>query len=292
MQKIHFYLVPNRITVTTDMAGFTTEYRQVYQRTIKLYKGIDNTLEIEVRNSDQRRQDVATYSVIVQLFDAEHKVLVTTTGSPILSSPGLMSVTIPASSIEYLDPQSLKFTAYLLDGTSKKILYSDSQFGLFGTVDILDGYNEKFRGTISEVNVFNFEFDRMQFVSEIAEFGTELNDDFKYADGKAVNIHVFPMVGDEFTGNVIVEGCKNKSTAIGNQWSQITTIAIHQGYDGNHEHISVGGEFRYLRFKYPRYKPGTEISAGHITKIAIRANYNEPDYILDGGISNSVYGVE
>ena len=43
MQKISTYLYPNRIELLADLAGFTVEYTNVYQRNIKIYAGIDNT---------------------------------------------------------------------------------------------------------------------------------------------------------------------------------------------------------------------------------------------------------
>ena len=94
MQKISFYLLPNRIKVTTDVAGFNTELRQVYQRKIKLYKGIDNTIEFEVRNSDNRKDNVVGYDVVAKFFDNDRKNVFTITGTALAGKPGLMAITV------------------------------------------------------------------------------------------------------------------------------------------------------------------------------------------------------
>ena len=48
------YLVNNRIHIISNDSGFVTEYKPVYQRQLKVYKNIDNTLQFKVLNSDQK----------------------------------------------------------------------------------------------------------------------------------------------------------------------------------------------------------------------------------------------
>jgi hypothetical protein len=61
MQLTPRYLVSNRITIVANLAGFVTEFRQVYSRQIKVYKGIDNVLEFRLLNADQRPVDTTGY---------------------------------------------------------------------------------------------------------------------------------------------------------------------------------------------------------------------------------------
>jgi hypothetical protein len=64
MQKIQSYLYPNSIIVTAYLAGFSTEYKNVYQRNIKIYKGINNVIEFDIKNADQKRIDLTTLSLM------------------------------------------------------------------------------------------------------------------------------------------------------------------------------------------------------------------------------------
>ena len=76
MQKISTYLYPNRIELLADLAGFTVEYTNVYQRNIKIYNGIDNVLEFDIKNADQKRIDLSTLTQIeLNVMDAQGNAL-------------------------------------------------------------------------------------------------------------------------------------------------------------------------------------------------------------------------
>ena len=53
-QLTYRYLASNQVSLIADLANNITEYRPVYQRTIQLYRGIDNTISFEIKNSDQK----------------------------------------------------------------------------------------------------------------------------------------------------------------------------------------------------------------------------------------------
>lgn len=244
MQKIQFYLVPNIVKVTTDRVGFSTEFRQVYQRKLKLYKGIDNAIQLDVRNSEQRKQDVVGYTADVLFFDAEHKKLFQVTATPIVSQPGQLTMTVPASVLDDVSPQQLMMAARLIDSDDlARPLYIDGQFELFGSVEILDGYNEKSApGTnIEELTIFNYEFDSKEYVSEIGTFGTAINDDI----GTTRTITVAST--GNYQGDIVVEATRDKSTAFGTQWTNIGVWNV-----GNTPTKDFTGDWRFVRFRIAR----------------------------------------
>ena len=69
MQLIPRYLVNNRVTIVANDKGFITEYRPVYQRQLKVYKGIDNALQFRLVNADQKPINVASYTPKFVAFD-------------------------------------------------------------------------------------------------------------------------------------------------------------------------------------------------------------------------------
>lgn len=296
MQKLSFYLVPNRISVVADMVnnGYSTENRQVYTRTLKIYKGIDNTIELDVRASDQRRISMTGYTATLTFFDSEHKSLFSTTGTPILSKTGIISVTIPKETIENIDPQKLTVAAYLTDAQqTQTMIYADSQFGIFANVDLLDGFNVLGNKTVDEVKTFNYDYYSKKYVSEIGNFGWATNDEYNFPNGKSVHIYVYPMDGDPFVGTVTIEATDDKSTSYGTNWTTIGTINITEYYTPESDYAFVSGNYRYVRFTYPKYQENsTTETAGLLTKIIIRSRYNEPDYVVDGGTADSTYGAD
>jgi hypothetical protein len=220
----------------------------VYQRTIKLHKGIDNTIELEVKNSEQRRQDVIGQEVVIKFFDAERSNLFSATGTAIMDKPGLMSVTISEQSLRNIDPQMLLAAAYLRNGNEEKILYSDSQFDVLARVEVLDAYNDA-DDLADEVTVFNWEFDRKQFISEIANFGNRHNEDYSTRPFRNMTVEMYGT----YAGIIEVEATKDKSTAFGTTWTKI------DDWDTRIETTKVISEtepWRYVRFKHGGGSPG------------------------------------
>jgi hypothetical protein len=142
MQKISSYLYSNRTLVIADLACYPVEWKLVYQRTIKLYKGMDNLIEFDVRNAEQKRVSISNYTMKCVIMDANNKEVLTadvdTTSAN--CSTGIALMLISAADIDYLVPQFLKYTLYIenLDG-SKTPVYGDTQFGLGGTIQLLGG---------------------------------------------------------------------------------------------------------------------------------------------------------
>lgn len=249
MQKIHFYLVPNRITVTTDVVGYSTEYRKVYQRKIKLYKGIDNNIELEVRQGDQRRMTVVGYTAVLKFFDAKRKNLFTVLGEPILSKTGLISVSIPKAVLENIDPQQMSVAAFLRDTNNKEsILYADSQFDLHGFVELYNGYNDA--GDVIDIaKTWIYDMGSKDLVSEIVDFGTKINDDYSTYPTSSALITVITNPDTPYSGPVTVEATDDKSLALGNRWSVLGTIDFEDFVSGKR----FTGEWRFIRFRYPKW---------------------------------------
>ena len=149
MQKISSYLYPNRIeviaNVALDPATYPVEWKIVYQKPIKIYKGVDNVVELEVKNSDQKRVDIFGKTVKFVLMDQTSKEIETYNATVIddgstTGVKGIARVTVPEADLANLDPQHLKFTSYILNNdNTKTLLYGDTKYGAQGFIDLLDG---------------------------------------------------------------------------------------------------------------------------------------------------------
>jgi hypothetical protein len=141
MQKISSYLYPNRIELLADLATFTVEYVNVYQRTIKIYKGINNTIEFDIKNADQKRIPLASYivnnasTIKLNVMDASGNALPNSpyTINPVTEKPGIAVVTIPSADLANLDSQFLKYSVTI----GNTLLYADSRFGAVGTIELV-----------------------------------------------------------------------------------------------------------------------------------------------------------
>lgn len=149
MQKISSYLYPNRIEVIANVAlpesTCPVEWKIVYQKPIKIYKGVDNVIELEVKNSDQKRIDLFGKTIKFVLMDQTNReidtynVTVVDDGSTACVK-GVARITLPESALAALDTQYLKFSSYMVNtDNTKTLLYGDSKYGAQGFIELLDG---------------------------------------------------------------------------------------------------------------------------------------------------------
>ena len=147
MQKISRYLYPNRIEILADLVGFNVEFTKVYQRNVKIYNGIDNTIEFDIKNADQKRLDLTTISQIeLNVMDASGNSL---PNSPYTVTPttlkGIASATIPQEDLVDLSDQFLTYSVTALKDGKDVMLYADTKFGAAGTIEIIGNAMPTFR---------------------------------------------------------------------------------------------------------------------------------------------------
>ena len=158
MQKISSYLYSNRIQLIADVtaldATYPVEWKIVYQRPVKIYKGVDNVIELDVKNADQKRIDIFGKTIKFVVMDQTDKEINTYTatvlddGSTTPALKGLAKVTIAEGDLTTLDPQYLKYSVYMLNSDSTKtLIYGDTRFGGHGTLEVLSGITPKTRPT-------------------------------------------------------------------------------------------------------------------------------------------------
>lgn len=111
MQKTYRYLANNKVVIVADLAGFVTEYRPVYQRTLEVYKGIDNLLYFEVKNHDQKNVDLTSYTPTIVVFDENQNMVIKKTGT-VLDDTKTVSTTVADSEndtvLEFLDTTGIE----------------------------------------------------------------------------------------------------------------------------------------------------------------------------------------
>ena len=137
MQKISSYLYSNRVVVNLDLASSPLEWRIVYQKKLKIYKGFENVVELDIKNSDQKRIDVSDLTLQCVVMDTLGQEIHTADVTH-SDTPGLATFTIPATALAPVSPQFLRYTVYILnDDDTKSPIYGDTQFGITGMIDYI-----------------------------------------------------------------------------------------------------------------------------------------------------------
>ena len=139
MQTISVYLYPIKIELIATTSGSTLEYKNVYQKNIKLYQGMDNTLEFDIKNPDQKRIDVNTLQDIkLILMDQQGNAL---PNSPYPITPthrrGIATTTIPYEDLLHLSHQYLKYTVVATKHNAQVPLYSNTAFDASNTIEFI-----------------------------------------------------------------------------------------------------------------------------------------------------------
>ena len=116
----------------------------MYQRTIKIYKGLDNVIEFEFKNSDQKRQAIAASTFKFTLMDQFRQEVFQTNLNTNTGINGVATVTIPSTALVNLEHQLMTFSLYRINnnGTNTPV-YSDTYYGSGGTIDFIDNVMPK-----------------------------------------------------------------------------------------------------------------------------------------------------
>jgi hypothetical protein len=143
MQLNPCYLYSNRMTIYTNLGSWTKErVRKVYQRTMKIYKGVDNRLDFQVRNNDNKPKDISTLdSVTFNIVAVDTKGIQLQKAVTIeTASDGKMYVLLAESDIQDLERGYYQFSMFYTDGDGNRFpLYGDSQYDALGQLQVIDG---------------------------------------------------------------------------------------------------------------------------------------------------------
>ena len=284
MQKISTYLYPNRIELLANLAGFTVEYTNVYQRNIKIYNGIDNTLEFDIKNPDQKRIDLSTLANLeLNIMDIQGNSL---PNSPYTVTPlnqttkkGLASVTIPQDDLVDLDPQFLQFSVSALKDGKDIILYGDTRFGAVGKMELVGNAMPTFR---NEQVITSFFSDMSYNTIESENFHSSAIP-VRFYEAVPTTVAAIEFKFDSLEAEVVVEATTDASISS----ESFPTLGLRSSPDGTGPAYRRGtvidrfsvttanttiinnysnlGEYTYLRISYHR----TYGNAGKITKVLV-----------------------
>lgn len=230
MQLISVYLYPNKVTAYTNhLASWKTErYRQVYNRNLKLYRGTDNRVDIQIRNSDEKPYDISDFDEIVfSLLNKESRILLLSKVCTVQSAAsGKVYVYVSESEISSIEPGFYYFSVVgqiRENGivTERTPLYIDTQYGAFSVVEIKENvFGESVESTIvDEFRFFrtNYASDEIYYISSIINAKPELSND--------QTVHTFQYYFTNYSGVITLQGSQSDG-GNPNVWIDLRTDTI------------------------------------------------------------------
>ena len=240
MQLTPRYLVKNKTNIIANEAGFITEYRSVYTRQIKIFKGIDNVLEFRVLNADQKPVNIQSYTPVIMLFDENQNLVIqhdcTVLDIGTTETKGKCKVTISENDLLNLKQQYLSYSIHLNSSTGNVLTYSDSYFENKGTI-YLDGQSLPAPKSAHSITSFSEEVTGT-WVSEYVEAQPALN-------GNEA-LHTALVYGADFAGDITIQGTLENQIDPGiTKWFDIETETM--AADETHKMFNFNGVFSYVR---------------------------------------------
>ena len=259
MQLIPRYLVNNRTTIITNEAGFITEYKPVYQRQLKVYRGINNVLDFKVLNADQKPIDVSAYTPKFQAFDENNRLILEYDGTAVPSDDsslvrGLFQVTVSENDLLNVKQQYIKYNIHLVDAANSATLtYTDTHFGMDGIIYVS---SQAFPGPSASLSISAFaaHSDNSWYTgSVIAQPAINGNE----------ALHTAVVYTNAYQGEVVVQATLDNQVTDNTSWADVATVVLG-GTESEPTPVNFNGVFSHLRFK------ATANPADKITKILIR----------------------
>ena len=146
MITVKAYLYPNTAEVQVfDPTIFTNRNRIMYSRPIKVYQGVDNPIQVIVKNQDQKAIDLTGSTVTASIQDPTNRVTIRSYAVTFVDiTKGLGTFTFDANTINSLEQRFYKLafstTVIATDVTSP--VYIDDNYGVPLDLEILPAYYE------------------------------------------------------------------------------------------------------------------------------------------------------
>jgi len=258
MLKQPAYLYKNTQYLYTDLVTSNTGYKKMYAKTLKLYKGIDNTFELKLLSGDQKRLDVIGYTVFWQLLDRNTAELKYITSVEVDGPDNsIVTITIPEGDLETINSGFYTYSSYIVTPTgTKRILYGDSQHGASVAVEVI---NNSFPQIYPSNEIT--EFTGSDNINDTSSFSSAIDARPELNNNDA--IHTVVVNSSGFTGTVDIQATlENGVTDIVN-WAVIETIDV----DSDVVYKNFSGVYTWIRF---HVKPDVS-NTGSVDKILFRS---------------------
>jgi hypothetical protein len=269
MQTVSRYLLNNVVIVYTS--GYHGRNSTVYDRRLKLYKGVSNPLSFTFKNEDQKAQDITAKTYEFVLIDSETKKSALTRNLTILddgstvSTKGTASVTITEGDLLTLDAKFYNYAIREINLTdnTRTVTFADTGYNAAGTVEVLDGAYPDMIDS-DEINSFTSITGPLTYTSSAQDANPGINNN--------VALHTIAVYTKSFSGSLRIQGNMMVQTDqdFDNSYFDITAIdqspTINFTDSTQVTYYNFTGVYQNVRFSWGN----TAGNTGRIDKILYR----------------------
>lgn len=258
MNLASVYLYPNKIDAfTNSLETLQSErYRKVYNKNLKIYRSVDNKIELRVKNGDQKSFDIGQQSLVFSLIAYDTQRLVLKKDCVVRdASKGIAYIEISRNEMLDLENGFYRYSLYLENRTDlgdsteethiveRRIpLYTDSQYD---TLAVLEVAGDVMGDVEPSLVVDKFSY------SDPSKFGetTPLNYTSSIIDAQPLNHksqHTFQFYTKDYQGTVSIEASLDEQGATPKNWTEILSFSPEDDLD----YRNVQGKYNWFRIKH------------------------------------------
>ncbi len=251
MQNLPIYLYANTIDVTLDLDATIRGVNQVmYQRDLTIQKGIKNQVQIQFKNSDQKKVRIYnTQTFMFSLCDSINQRMLLEKRLEVLdvnttSTKGLALLTLNESDTLDLDRTSYQYSVKAVDASGDYTpAYTNTYYGMAGTLHLANDLYPVLKDSI-----------------EVSTFVKTFNDGIQKYEHKSGNIYASP----EYNGNNALHTAAVYLTGYKGTLYIQATLDNSPGTSGNYstliektytdftgiDYLNFTGIYSYIRFMH------------------------------------------
>lgn len=250
MQKVPVYLYNNTVEILFDLNQNQRVNNIMYQRNISIQRGLQNKLQLQFKNSDQKLLDITSSTFVFSMFDDTDQRLLIEKPVEILddgvtrSLRGLGLVTLTENDTLHLESVYYKFAVKQLnDSGSFEPTYANTYYTVGGTIRLLHDVEPTLKPTVTVVDFqryFNADLQRYEWYSG----NIEAHPEFK--NSSAINTCAFYM--SNYKGTVLIEGTLENVPGTFGNYALIDT-RTYNNFSGI-DYVNFTGIFTKIRVRY------------------------------------------
>ena len=265
MERTNAYYYPNLIEVQCNPDPLiTARHKIMYQRKIKLYKGVQNLVQFLFKNADQKPVNVTGWTITFNMMSDYEGILALSKPATVVNAIGGL-VTVSVSEFDLIDLVNNRYS-YALTVTDpngiEQVVYSDDNYDVRGEVILTAGPYPELKNSIlvdlptnSNTNVITS--------SLVADKGSRQ---------QSAN-HSAQFYFNNFTGNITVQGTLDSLPPTGNvaastlSWGTISNLQYtNQALTDYHNFTGV-----YTAVRFVVAPTNGNVNPSPVTKILYRS---------------------
>lgn len=243
------YYIP-RQTVVLYSGSSPRSYQTVYAKNLKIHKGIDNTLQFQFINQDQKPVNLTGKSITCILMNYDgSEIILQKTLSLVYPLTGIASLDVLSLETLALDASLCHYSLTIPIGAFDYPVFVDDSSGGRGVIEIVNSVLPKFTpSTQLELTVH----DTPTNINPVTYYSTTYTP-------KHNSLLTVQTTLDNYNGTIKFQG---SATGVSQEWFYLDTEETYTGYT-NIDYFNLEGHFPYFRIEFAS-------TGGTIDKVLVR----------------------